>query len=574
VSAPLTSIGRCFSDPKLLGKHFEGASWDNWKALLKAAFAEPLNAREREVFAELAGGREPPKERVKELWVIAGRRSGKTSVAAGIACYLGAFVNYAPYLRSGERALLPVFSTSRDQSQVCAGYIKSMLMGTRLLQPLVESDGYEVMSLNTMCDLGVMTASFRSSRGRTMAGAILEETGFWRSDTSSIPDLEIYRAIRPSLSTIKGSMVIGISSAYRRSGLLWSKFKDHYGKDSTTLVIKATTRLLNSGIDAELIDEELAADPSAASAEWLSEWRQDIESYIDRETVEALVVPGRHELPAERGLNYSAFTDAAGGSGSDAFTLAIGHYDDERKCAVLDVLRERRPRFSPSEVAGEYAALLKQYHCYEVVGDKFAKGFCAEAFEASGISYREAEQTKSEIYQRFLGPLNNGTCELVDNDRLVSQLAGLERRASRGVGRPSIDHGVGGHDDLPNAAAGCLVALGENSTMEVWARLGAPDAPPVVPVIAEPEPPLLDRHNCPAIAALTRAGEETLLVRLPHDVALPIGGVDRKAQLPGGKALELPARLVDAEGFLLRMGGLQPLRACKVELLSISGLAA
>jgi hypothetical protein len=42
--------------------------------------------------------------------------------------------------------------------------------------------------------------------------------------------------------------------------------------------------------------------------------------------------------------------------------------------------------------------------------------------------------------------------------------------------------------------------------------------------------------------------------------------------LPGGKRLEMPKRLIDAEGYLLRMGGLQPLRACRVELLSISDL--
>ena len=54
--------------------------------------------------------------------------------------------------------------------------------------------------------------------------------------------------------------------------------------------------------------------------------------------------------------------------------------------------------------------------------------------------------------------LNSGRVELLDVSRLRSQLAGLERRTSRG-GRESIDHapGASSHDDLINAACGALV---------------------------------------------------------------------------------------------------------------------
>jgi hypothetical protein len=52
--------------------------------------------------------------------------------------------------------------------------------------------------------------------------------------------------------------------------------------------------------------------------------------------------------------------------------------------------------------------------------------------------------------------LNSRRAELLDNARLVSQVAGLERHASRS-GSESIDHAPGGHDDLANAAAGALV---------------------------------------------------------------------------------------------------------------------
>jgi hypothetical protein len=57
--------------------------------------------------------------------------------------------------------------------------------------------------------------------------------------------------------------------------------------------------------------------------------------------------------------------------------------------------------------------------------------------------------------------LNSGGVELLDgSDRLVNQLCGLTRRISRS-GKDSIDHEIGGHDDLANAAMGAILAASE-----------------------------------------------------------------------------------------------------------------
>ena len=52
--------------------------------------------------------------------------------------------------------------------------------------------------------------------------------------------------------------------------------------------------------------------------------------------------------------------------------------------------------------------------------------------------------------------MNSHRVELLDHRRLALQLAGLERRTSRG-GKDSIDHAPRAHDDLANAAAGALL---------------------------------------------------------------------------------------------------------------------
>ena len=224
---------------------------------------------------------------------------------------------------------------------------------------------------------------------------------------------------------------------------------------------------MNSTVPQALIDEAMERDPSSASAEWLAEFRNDVEAWISREAIEVAIQPGRFELPPASGAHYVGFVDPSGGS-ADSFTLAIGHRDKER--GVLDVVRERRPPFSPDDCVQEFAGMLKSYGLHRVTGDRYAGEWPRERFLAHGIKYEPSERTKSQIYQEALPLLNSGRVELLDHPRLTAQLCGLERRVARG-GKDSIDHAPGGHDDVANAACGALVAAaGRLSKAESWAR--------------------------------------------------------------------------------------------------------
>jgi hypothetical protein len=72
------------------------------------------------------------------------------------------------------------------------------------------------------------------------------------------------------------------------------------------------------------------------------------------------------------------------------------------------------------------------------------------------VNYEPADKSKSEIYVDLLPLINSGAVDLLEHDRLLTQLTSLERRTSRG-GRDSIDHAPGAHDDIANAVAGALV---------------------------------------------------------------------------------------------------------------------
>ncbi|MHC2247841.1 hypothetical protein [Bradyrhizobium elkanii] len=454
------NIIEALDDPNLFGPWFPGETWNAWRAILKAAFALEMSPEEIAFFRSVAE-RDPPTEQVQELWIIAGRRAGKDSVASVIAANAAALFQESGQLRPGERALVMCLAVDRDQARIVKNYAASYFQDIPMLKGMIERETAQGIELSNRIDLTISTNNFRAVRGRPVLCGIFDECAFWRDDNSASPDVETYNAVRPGLATMPGSMIIGISSPYRRAGLLYKKFRDHYGKPGKVLVIKAPTELLNPTIDPQIIADAMAEDPAAARAEWYAEFRDDVSAFVSQEAVDACTSPDVLERPRVDKVKYSAFVDPSGGS-SDSMTLAIGHSqlseDRKRSIAVLDAVREVRAPFSPDDAVAEFATLLKSYGIRSVRGDRYGAEWVSQAFKKAGIEYRPADLSKSEIYRDLLPRLNSGEVDLLDNRRLVAQLLGLERRTARG-GRDTIDHAPGAKDDLANSVAGCLVYL-------------------------------------------------------------------------------------------------------------------
>jgi len=123
---------------------------------------------------------------------------------------------------------------------------------------------------------------------------------------------------------------------------------------------------------------------------------------------------------------------------------------------VLDLVRERRPPFSPDDVAREFAETLKAYGVTSVRGDRYGGQWPRERLQVHGVEYMPADKPKSDLYRDLLPMLNSGRVELLDHPRLIAQLCQLERRTARG-GRDSVDHPPGAHDDIANVVAGAVV---------------------------------------------------------------------------------------------------------------------
>jgi hypothetical protein len=99
------------------------------------------------------------------------------------------------------------------------------------------------------------------------------------------------------------------------------------------------------------------------------------------------------------------------------------------------------------------------------VGDNYGAAWVAEAFAKAGARYVKSDRDRSAVYMDCLPLFTSGRARLLDNPKLLSQFASLERRTFS-TGRERIDPGPG-HDDLCNSAAIALSLLDLKKSMIV-----------------------------------------------------------------------------------------------------------
>jgi hypothetical protein len=464
--------------PRLFQPWFYGPSWDNWRAVLKAAYALPMTAGERAFLREVAD-RDPPARPVRELWCIVGRGGGKDSIASLIAAYAGALFQRRGKLRPGERALVMCLACDRDQAKVVLDFTRTYFQDIEPLKRMVRRSTATGFELDNGVDIAVHTNSFRAVRGRTLLLCVMDECAFWMDERSARPDEETYRAVLPGLARMPGSLLVGISTPHAKRGLLYKRFNEHYGQDGDVLVVRAPSITFNPTLDGGVIDRAIVDDPEAR-AEWLAEFRDDVSQWATRELIEAATDHNILARPARVGIKYTAFVDVSGGR-SDSFALAIAHM--EGNVVTLDCVTEIPAPFSADAAVDHAVSVMREYHCYTVYGDAFGAEWVAQTFQRrAGIQYKPPGYNATEIYINFLPLLTSARVRLVDHQRTRSQLIALERTVLPG-GREKIDHPRGAHDDCANAAAGACVLAAAGArfnlgiTPAMIARFSVPACP-------------------------------------------------------------------------------------------------
>lgn len=471
--------------PFLQDKDGSIKTWKPWLLVLRMLYGLPIPADDMGTVTNVTGRTVLKAAGFLIALFLTGRRSGKSRIAAVIGAYEALFAGHEKRLAKGERGVVIIASPTRSQSRIVKDYLRA-IFDTEILRHEVVAETKEGFELASGIRIEILAGDWKSIRGFTVVAAIVDEICFFGLDAESKikSDTELVRAIQPSLATTQGKLIC-ISSPYAKRGWAYKQFTKNFGNDEgDNLVVNAPSSVMNSTIPQHIIDQAMADDPASARAEYFAQFRDDITQFIPRETVEAVVVKGRHSLPPETRTVYSAFCDVSGGRSDDA-ALAIGHVGHDAK-VVIDLVRSWPAPHSPETVVGEMCDVIRRYAIDRVIGDNYSAEWAKNAFEVRGIRYDRATssdwnhnaaakvtKSRSQLYLELLPRLCSGEIELLDNEKLINQFASLERKTRSG-GRDTVDHPPGGHDDLSNAVAGVADAVA-HSPKTVGQDLSAPN---------------------------------------------------------------------------------------------------
>jgi hypothetical protein len=468
------TMRQALEDPDLLGTILAGDTWKPWRIILIAAMGEPLNFWERRTFAKFTGGRKPPGKMVTELVAVAGRRGGKSRAASALACYLAALCDHTAVQAIGETLRVLFLAKDQKQAGVCFDYVSGIFDAVPLFRDMVANRTQDTITLNTGIALEVKAASASGLRGFTCVAVLADEAAHWHTDTSSAnADSLILDAVRPSLATTGGPLLI-LSSPFARKGEVFDLYDRHYGAkgDPGVLIVHGASRDFNASLPKAVVDRALQRNPIAARAEYLAEFRSDLEGYVSLDTLRSCTGQFAERQPVA-GIKYTGGIDFSGGSGEDSLALAFCHVEGDADDGqiVVDLVREWRPPFSPSEVIAEVAQLCEQYRVKTLIGDGYAKGFTSDGLWKHNIGYRKSDKTTSVAFAEMLPLLNSHEVELPRHQTTLTQIGALERKPSS-RGKEWIGHPPAGHDDCA-AAVAMAVAHCAFTPVRSWSDFGA-----------------------------------------------------------------------------------------------------
>jgi hypothetical protein len=446
-----TSIVDAMFTKKFFGRHFkEWESWRNWATVLKTIYALPFTLDgEQEIFEKISGRKAPLTVPYDEIFIIAGRRAGKSTIASLIAIYEALYGGWEKHQDHGEPWQIFIIADTLAQGRICHGNVKRFL---HLHSTEVEKIAGDDIVLKNGCTITAKASDFRSIRGFNLALAVLDEVGFFPGDSAG----QIINALTPSLMT--GGKLVGISSTGPRTGTLHEISRKNFANENASvLVLKASSLLLNPTISEKKIKADIARD-SRMAKEYFPEVGDEDEGLFEKDALESIATYATEGR--KKGLTYCGFIDASAGM-ADSMTMAVAHAEDER--VYLDLVLEKVPPFDFVAVCDEFADILSRYGIVEPVADRYAFAATESLLRRRHISLNLSKVSATDLFMKMLSLVRSDAVRLVSDKTLLAQLAGLERYATSKGERISAPERE--KDDVAVAAAGAIYGVCKAMTM-------------------------------------------------------------------------------------------------------------
>lgn len=367
----------------------------------------------------------------RELILILGRRSGKSSMAAVFAAYelyklLKRGSPQAHYgLPHGSEIRVLDIANDKEQASIVYSDIQAHIQAVDYFKNNVAHDTQTYVKFRTESDKkrfgpdgkATITATFKSSiakglRGRGVICAILDEIAFFIDDGNSSAE-QVYRGLSPSLKQFTpkdpknkhnpigptdGRMVL-ISSPNSKEGFFYKLCKQAMSggvESSNTLIIQAPTWEVNPTLSSEDYRVEYAKDPKSFMTEYGAEFSDRVRGFIeDSKDLQDCIIPSlRPSLSGYPREVHWAGVDF--GISNDGTAIAITHLSGGRIELIyhevwyprkswresnphLDtpivpyaMTLQDQPRLDLDEIANWFFALSRKFYIYRGVFDQWA----------------------------------------------------------------------------------------------------------------------------------------------------------------------------------------------------------
>ncbi len=403
------------------------------------------------------------------LLCVAGRRSGKTTIASILMAWLArrilkdrSFLDGVPILPDSTVSLLNVACDTHQ-----ARILFQMLMNNLSRLDLIpdKSQPSERVKIDRLL-IESLSSSSRSARGRTACGVCFDEFAHFQRTQGPFADKAVWTALTPSLATFgsRGLAVI-VTSPAGRNGIVWELFRQR-GERAGMLVIQVPTWVMNPNISREQLDEEFRRDENLARQEYGAEFLASHGRFLKLDDIRNCVKismepkPGdvRRHIHVDIGLQHDATAIAMGyirHRGDSDFRVVIERVD------VLQPIQGET--LNVAEIEARIIRLATHNEVDSITFDQHQSAYLIDRLKAAGFNasvFPATVKSNRETFSFLRDLIATGKIELPDNDRLIDELAALECTPTHYGFR--IEAPSGGNDDCADAVAVCAWCLSQD----------------------------------------------------------------------------------------------------------------
>lgn len=441
------------------------------RAILGAFGGDKLSEHEVDAFRKVTHSRmkfgKPRAGGYAELWLQAGRRSGKTTTIAAPIAVSQALSHFEHRLAPGEEGRVVAVAPKQEETR----QLSSAILGIcKVLGIVHQARGSEIAIGRAL--VTVVTADAHAGRSGTVLCGIVDEAALLdtREDADAY-DVEVIAAIRAGMANVADiARLVVISSAWRADGEHYRTVQKHLGKvRSHVLAAHARTEWLNPAV-TPAVQERLEPDPRRREREFGAVPGTSDTALFDRATVRACVDRGVEYRKPIRGRIYRAVADMSGGRNDNAVCM-VGHVEmrsrtnmPPHRVDVVDYVRTFRPGFDWGHVLGEIAATAKRFNDATVLHDPYGAAAFASDMSVRGVRTQEVSFSRSNqllMFTNLAAKLRAADVRLLDHEDTIRELLLLQEKRHSGGGITFEVPQKRGHDDHCDALAMLCSALND-----------------------------------------------------------------------------------------------------------------